>query len=56
MKAWLRQHGQALGSAVRRLVRTGGLLGALVIGVALALPAGGYALLDGLHSSTACMA
>jgi cell division transport system permease protein len=56
VNAWLRQHGQALGSALRRLVRTGGLLGALVIGVALALPAGGYALLDGLHGVTARLA
>lgn len=48
MTAWLRQHRQALGAAARRLGRAGGLLGALVIGVALALPAGGYALLEGL--------
>lgn len=47
MSAWLRQHREALRSALRRLLRTGGLLGALVIGVALALPAGGYALLEG---------
>jgi cell division transport system permease protein len=56
VNAWLRQHREALGSAARRLVRTGGLLGALVIGVALALPAGGYALLDGLRGVTSRLA
>ena len=45
MSAWLRQHRQALGSALRRL----GLLNAMVIGVALSLPAGGYAVLEGLR-------
>jgi cell division transport system permease protein len=45
MSAWLRQHRQALVSALRRL----GLLNAVVIGVALSLPAGGYALLEGLR-------
>ena len=45
MSAWLRQHRQALVSALRRV----GLLNALVIGVALSLPAGGYALLEGLR-------
>jgi cell division transport system permease protein len=45
MTAWLRLHRQALGAALRRL----GLLNAVVIGVALSLPAGGYALLDGLR-------
>ncbi|HEX2199702.1 MAG TPA: permease-like cell division protein FtsX [Burkholderiales bacterium] len=45
MSAWLRQHRQALGSALRRL----GVLNAVVIGVALSLPAGGYALLDSLR-------
>jgi len=49
MSAWLHQHRQALGSALARFLRTAGLLSALVIGVALALPAGGYALLEGLH-------
>lgn len=56
MTAWLRQHRQALASAARRLGRTGGLLGALVIGVALSLPAGGYALLEGLRGVTARVA
>jgi cell division transport system permease protein len=46
MSAWLRQHGQALAAALKRI----GWLNALVIGVALALPAGGYALLEGLKS------
>jgi cell division transport system permease protein len=54
--AWMRQHKQALAAAARRLGRTGGLLGALVIGVALALPAGGYALLEGLRGVTARLA
>jgi cell division transport system permease protein len=49
MSAWLRQHREALAAAARRLARTGGLLGALVIGIALALPATGYALLEGLR-------
>jgi cell division transport system permease protein len=47
MMAWLRQHRQALRLALRRLAG-GGALSALVIGIALALPAGGYALLDSL--------
>lgn len=45
MSGWLRQHRQAFVSASRRV----GLLNALVIGVALSLPAGGYALLEGLR-------
>jgi cell division transport system permease protein len=45
MSAWLRQHRQAARSALRRL----GVLNALVIGVALSLPAGGYALLENLR-------
>jgi cell division transport system permease protein len=49
MNGWLRQHREALARAFARLRRPAGLLGALVIGVALALPAGGYALLDGLR-------
>lgn len=46
MRAWIRQHRLALGSALRRV----GLLNALVIGIALALPAGGYALLESLRA------
>jgi cell division transport system permease protein len=45
MRTWLRQHRQALSRAARRL----GVLNTLVIGVALALPAGGYALLESLR-------
>jgi cell division transport system permease protein len=45
MSAWLRQHRQAFVSAMKRL----GLLNALVIGVALSLPAGGYTLLESLR-------
>jgi len=43
---WLRQHRQAIRSALRRL----GVLNALVIGVAVSLPAGGYALLESLRA------
>jgi cell division transport system permease protein len=46
MSAWLRQHRQAFGRGLRRI----GLLNALVIGIALALPAGGYALLESLRA------
>ncbi|TAK88432.1 MAG: FtsX-like permease family protein [Betaproteobacteria bacterium] len=46
MSAWLRLHRQAFLAALRRL----GTLNALVIGVALSLPAGGYALLEGLRA------
>ena len=49
MIAWLRQHRQALRSALARFPRTAGVLSAIVIGVALSLPAGGYALLEGLR-------
>ena len=45
MSTWLRQHRLALAQALRRV----GVLNALVIGVALSLPAGGYALLDSLR-------
>ena len=46
MNAWLRQHAQAFARGLRRV----GLLNVLVIGVALALPAGGYALIESLRS------
>jgi cell division transport system permease protein len=46
VRAWLRQHREALAIALGRI----GWLNALVIGVALSLPAGGYALLEGLRS------
>jgi cell division transport system permease protein len=45
MTAWLRHHRQAVVSALKRL----GLLNAVVIGVALSLPAGGYTLLESLR-------
>ena len=50
MTGWLRQHADALRRALRRSTRPAGLLGVLVIGVALALPAGGYALLEGARA------
>jgi cell division transport system permease protein len=53
MKPWLRQHAQAFASAFVRFARTAGLLSALVIGVALSLPAGGYALLESLRGLAA---
>ena len=46
MSAWLRQHRQALARAARRL----GWLNAVVIGIALALPAAGYALLESVRA------
>jgi cell division transport system permease protein len=46
MRAWLRQHARAFGRGLRRV----GVLNTLVIGVALALPAGGYALVESLRS------
>jgi len=52
MRTWGRQHRDAFARALRRLAtqRAATLLNALVIGVALALPAGGYALLAGLKA------
>ena len=52
MRTWLRQHRGALARAARKLAaqRAATLLNALVIGVALSLPAGGYALLANLQS------
>lgn len=52
MRAWLRQHRRALVAAWRKLAaqKASGVVSALVIGVALSLPAGGYALLNGLGS------
>ena len=51
MIAWLRQHRQACAGALRKLAaqRAASLLNALVIGVALSLPTGGYALLANLQ-------
>jgi cell division transport system permease protein len=45
VSGWLRQHRHALASALVRL----GVLNTVVIGVALSLPAGGYALLENLR-------
>lgn len=55
MRAWLRQHRLALAAAARKWFaqRAAALLNALALGVALALPAGGYALLEGLHDVSA---
>jgi cell division transport system permease protein len=52
MIAWLRHHRQALLGALGKLraQRSAAVLNALVIGIALALPAGGYALLTSLRS------
>lgn len=50
MSNWLRQHWQTLGMTLRRLARDplSALLNITVIGVALALPLGGYLLLQNL--------
>ena len=52
MTGWLRQHRQALFLACRklRMQGSGALLNALVLGIALALPAGGYAILADLQT------
>jgi cell division transport system permease protein len=52
MTVWLRHHRHALSAAFKRL----SLLNALVIGIALALPAGGYALLESLRPASARLA
>ena len=49
MSAWLRQHRSACSAALRKL----SWLNALVIGIALALPAAGYALLESLRPVSA---
>lgn len=55
MKTWLRQHRQALGGALGKIAaqRAAAALNALVIGIALSLPAGGYAVLGSLRAATA---
>ena len=53
MRAWVRQHVAAFRSALGRLSRPAGMLSALVIGVAVSLPAGGYALLESLREVAA---
>lgn len=54
MKAWLRQHRQAFAAALDKLAaqKSAAALNALVIGIALSLPAGGYALLSSLQAVT----
>ncbi|MGH8746259.1 MAG: cell division protein FtsX, partial [Burkholderiales bacterium] len=58
MRSWLRQHRRALFAALRKLAaqKASGAVSALVIGVALSLPAGGYVLLGGLTSLAAGVA
>jgi cell division transport system permease protein len=53
MIAWLRQHRDAFARALGKLLaqRSASVLNALVIGVALSLPAGGYALLANLQGA-----
>ena len=53
MRAWLRQHRQAFIAALAKLAaqRAAAGLNAFVIGIALALPAGGYALLSSLRGA-----
>jgi cell division transport system permease protein len=45
MRTWLRQHAQAFSQGMRKL----SLLNAVVIGIALSLPAAGYALIESLR-------
>lgn len=51
MKVWLRQHGRALGDALRHLSRVPGsfLLNVLVVAIALALPFGGLTVLENVR-------
>lgn len=49
MRGWLRHHLQAMRAAVIRFGKASGVLSVLVIGIALALPAGGYALLQSVR-------
>ena len=55
MNAWISQHAQAFRGALRKLAtqRASSFLNVLVIGIALALPAGGYALLANLQAVAA---
>jgi cell division transport system permease protein len=52
VRSWLRHHRQALAGALAKLAaqKPAALLNTLVIGIALALPAGGYALLGSVRS------
>jgi cell division transport system permease protein len=53
--AWLRHHRRALAAALAKIAaqKAAAALNALVIGIALSLPAGGYALLGALRTATA---
>lgn len=55
MRTWLRQHRQAIAAAFGKVAaqKSAAALNALVIGIALSLPAGGYALLASLRVATA---
>ena len=55
MTSWLRHHRQALAAAFGKIAaqKAAAALNALVIGIALSLPAGGYALLGSLRAATA---
>jgi len=55
MRAWLRQHRQAIAAAFGKIAvqRSAAALNALAIGIALSLPAGGYALLASLRAAAA---
>ena len=52
MMNWFYLHGRAIAHALRRLAGQplGTLLSALVVGIALSLPGGGYLLLDNVAS------
>ncbi len=52
MRAWLYQHRKAVAHAIGRLLAQplGTVLSALVVGIALALPAGGFVLVDNVAS------
>lgn len=52
MTAWLRHHREALWAGLRRL----SYLNAIVVGIALALPTGGYAVLESLRPAGARLA
>ena len=55
MRAWMRQHRQAFAAALGKIAaqKAAAGLNALVIGIALSLPAGGYALLASLRAAGA---
>lgn len=54
MRTWLRQHARAFAGALAKIgaQRAAAALNVLVIGIALSLPAGGYALLASLRAAT----